>query len=383
MAPKKKQQSFRLPDRLTESYIIATSRRQVGIYGERFIDVLDHASILEKTGKLSGGIESIVQESDGSRTITFSIKRLMANTSDRNYDDAEAAMRKLESIFFEYRVNKVWHSRSLITDPDIDETNHVAKFRVPAEIWEAVKNKDAGFRIYNPEMAYVLSSDYTYRLYKLVCNQKEPFRRKIDDIKAMLGCTEKYKRYVDFYDRVLEPARQELMNSAEYYFDVFPEVSAEAKKSATGRGRRPYDQLLFVPKFNEKLRNPSTHAVAAHYNIGSAVDALPNKLHQYLNRKYDFTDNEILNSRTIIEAYDIMRAGEEDLLAYLLDNTDIIDSAKGSKKAFLIGFIKRHIDQRYQIHLGAARKSDAGDSPAPENAGKSGGLGDLFGDENI
>ena len=348
-----KQPACPLPDRLSESYIITTAHRNVGIYGERFIDVIDQATRLEEKDVefLSGGITGLEKESDGSRTITFSFKRLMAHALDTNYDDAEEAMRKLESIFFEYRADGVWRSRALITDPEIDEVNHVGRIRIPQEIWEAVRDRKEGFRLFNPQVGLRVSSDYAYRLYKLVCGQKEPLTYMIADLKGMLGISDKYKRLADFLNRVIEPARASLLESADWYFDYQLSVSKAAQDKCK-RGRPAYDKITFFAKVNGRNAEVSEmQALAQKYHQGNVARLLPDQLLNYLKNKYQFTEKEITNSHVIAEAYDLMKKNNEDLLGFLLDNTVRIDTAK-NKKAYLVKMLKLHVAEKYGVVLG-------------------------------
>ena len=379
----KKTRPYVLPDRLTESYIITESHRKVGIYGERFIDVINQAGKQELTGQYSGGIIGITRESDGARTLQFSIKRLMANSLDTNYADAEDAMRKLESVFLEYRVDGVWSSRALITDPDIDEKNHIAKFRVPLEIWEASQKRETGFRCFNPAMGFKLSSDYSYRLYKLVCGQKSPLVRKISEIRAMLGCENKYAKLSDFLSRVIDPAMNDLKQNAEYYFTYTLSRSAGSRNKSAGRGRPPYDLITFHPKLNNEVEGVlDSRTIASHYNHGNLAAALPSNIRQYLVSKYAFTDEEIGKSRVIVPAYDIFVKNGKNLFEWLLDNTVIFDSATGDKKAYLVATLKNHVFREYGVALGATRPTTRpGGIENDRRRGDVASLEDLFADE--
>ena len=350
---KEKRSAFTLPDRLSESYIVTTAHRNVGIYGERFIDVIAQAVKMEQKQVefLSGGIMDLQVESDGARKITFSTKRLMANALDTNYADAEEAMRKLESLFFEYRSEGVWRSRALITDPEIDEVNHTAAIRVPADIWEAVGNRSEGFRLYDPQVGLRVSSDYAYRIYKIIAGQKYPLSYMIEDLKAMLGIQDKYKRLADFVNRVLEPARAALIKSADWYFDYVFGVSKESQGKSK-RGRPAYDKITFYGKVNllNKERSVMQNIADMHFK-GDITSLLPTELLEYLKNKYQFTEKEIRNSHVIPQAYEILKNHTQGLMDFLLENTVRIDSAQ-NKKAYLVKMVKTHIAERFGIVLG-------------------------------
>lgn len=348
-----KKPAFLLPYRLTESYIITTAHRRVGIYGERFVDVIVQAARLEDTKAeyMSGGIISLSAESDGARTITFSMKRLMSNALDTNYGEAEEALRKMEAVFFEYREDGVWRSRALVTDPQIDEVNHIGSIRVPSEIWKAVKNRDEGFRIFDPQVGLKVSTEYAYRLYKLIIGQKTPLTFMLADLRGMLDIGDKYKRLADFQNRVLDSARDELIKNADWYFDYKLGISTAASQRSK-RGRPAYDKITFYAKVNDRNKIvPSMQALADKYYHGDIVTLLPDKLLSYLKQKYQFSEKEIRNSRVIAQAYHTMRSKGEDMLAFLLDNTIRIDSAK-NKKAYLVKMVKTHVAEKYGVVFG-------------------------------
>ena len=353
-----KHMTTRVPDNLIESYIVTTARRKIGIYGERFIDVLTQATVQQEKGICSNGILEIKEESDKSFYVTFSISRVMANTMDRNYDDAEEALRCLEKIFFEYKTNDVWKSRALITDPMIDKVKHVATFRVPYDIWEALESREYGHRKFNPSVAYMTGSDYAYRLYKLISGQRVPLRYRVSEVRHMLDCVNKYPRLSDFREKIIDASAEDLKKCADWYFTYDMESSKEAKLS-TKRGRPALDIIVFYPKENFYIQRDAVMTTG-----GNPIEILPSKLRNHLNHKLDFTDQEIKNSRVIIPAYEIMKA---DLLNLLLDNTGRIDSSR-EKKSYTINLIKHYVFETYGVVLGAPKEKDTGgkDGNTPE-----------------
>lgn len=352
-----------VPDNLVESYVITTARRKIGIYGERFVDVLTQATVQQEKGMFSNGILNVKEEPDGAVYVTFSISRVMANTMDRNYTDAEEALRRLESVFFEFRTDKIWKSRALITDPMIDKENHTATFRIPSDIWEALNSRELGWRKFSPAVAFKTSSDYTYRLYKLIAGQQQPIRMRVEEIKQMLECQDKYRRLPDFRARVLDACSEDLKRCADWYFTYEMDSSVEAK-NAVRRGRPALDIVEFYPKKNFFIERDAVAVTG-----GNAIDILPAGLRQHLNHKLGFTDLEIKNSRVIIAAYEIMKG---ELLNLLLDNTERIDTAR-EKKSYTINLIKHYVLETYGILLGKEnKKADEGSSPVE------GSIGTLF-----
>lgn len=355
----------RVPDNLTESYIITSSRRKIGIYGERFLDVLAQATVQEQKGVFCDGIKDIRKMSDdGSHYITFSIDRVMANAADRNYDDAEEALRNLSSIFFEYKDDKIWKSRALITDPKIDKVMHTATFRIPGEIWEAIKNRDYGYRRFSPNVAYNVASEYSYRLYKLVSGQRYPLRYRLQELKLMLNCGDKYKKVADFQKRILDACRDDLKSCADWYYE-YKMLSSEEAKKAVKRGRPALDIVEFYPKENFFAKRDAITATD-----GDGFDILPFELQSFLLDKIGFTKQEVKNSRVIIPAYEIMK---RELLQLLYDNVVRIDGA-ASKKPYVVNLIKHYVLETHGILLGKEQKMSGEVGNNPEEAS----IGTLF-----
>lgn len=364
-----------VPDNLTESINWTIANRDFSIYAERFCDAISQATIQEESGDLSCGILSIDQLEDGTRRMQLDVRRVLPNATARNYSAAEAALKLLNSVQFETRVDGVWKLRNLIQEIDIDEVQHIARFKVPELIWSLFANKEKGYRIFNPIVGYLVCPN-SYRIYKLVCRQESPLSMRISRLKEMLGLpAEKYKRTCDFADRILDKAKEDLDLNADWSF-TYDLVSSEA--ASNKRGRPSLDMINIYPRRNEKVQELSgrTHPYVNNIDFLS----IPHPTLRYLIEKYDFSEKELKNSKVIGPAYTIMRSGGESMHQFLLNNTLNIDRSS-EKKSYIVQLLKNHVYQKYGVLLGSKNSMDSFLNQAGVGSIRGGqhSIGELFG----
>lgn len=130
-------------------------------------------------------------------------------------------------------------------------------FRVPAPIWDVMLLQfQKGYRKYQLATAMSFSSVFSMRLYELISGQKKLFYN-LTELKAMLGVENKYKRLYDFKKRVLDVAKNELDEAADYGFDYtikgpvitfLPYPIYRASKAEVSRVKRDVSVSFFLPK---------------------------------------------------------------------------------------------------------------------------------------
>lgn len=102
-----------------------------------------------------------------------------------------------------------------------------------------------GGTVFNKSIALTLRGNYTKRLYKL-CKRwenKSGFAMSLDEFREMLCLETKYTKPTELKRRVLDPARQRMLDNADLYFDY--------DLSKFG-GSRTYNQINFSIKGNDK-----------------------------------------------------------------------------------------------------------------------------------
>ncbi len=102
---------------------------------------------------------------------------------------------------------------------------------------------------FNKVAALTLAGGHSKRVYKMLSSWKKAggWRVKIEDFKNKLKVKYSLK---DLKSRVLEPAREELLNNekSDIWFEYSTETSKELKEQLAKegkRGRQPHDQLVF------------------------------------------------------------------------------------------------------------------------------------------
>ena len=84
-----------------------------------------------------------------------------------------------------------------------------------------INDLQKNFTQYHIENIKYLKSEYSMRIFELLKMHayKGKYRVKIDDLKKMFGIEDKYSEYKNFKSRIIEPAKQELREFCEIYFD--------------------------------------------------------------------------------------------------------------------------------------------------------------------
>jgi len=109
--------------------------------------------------------------------------------------------------------------------------------------------KGTGFTAFNKTTAIKLRGEYTKRLYKL-CKRwqnKGGFAMSLEEFREMLSLETKYSKLKDLKLRVLDTARERMMQDADIYFNY--------SLSKIG-GSRSYNFIKFIIEGNNKVLKP-------------------------------------------------------------------------------------------------------------------------------
>lgn len=111
------------------------------------------------------------------------------------------------------------------------------------------------FTQFNAIIAMQFSGKYTERFYEL-CNQyrrrkEKTFFLEVDEIKRMFRLEDKYPRFNQFLERVIDPAKDEMKaayegGSCDLCFDYFTKDDEKAASGASGRGRKAITRIWFT-----------------------------------------------------------------------------------------------------------------------------------------
>lgn len=206
---------------VVQSYMITTAHYGFSLTEKKIMYRLVEASQDLIEGRQLRGRISIQENLLRDREVSMSYQDILNDEENRNITTVRKALLDLLSK------KVIWRNEdggmeacTLIERPKWHEARGTFNFRVPMPIWEAMMLQfSKGFRKYQLSVAMSLRSVYSMRLYEIVSGQKKPLYYKVDDLKGMLGISNKYPRLYDLKKWVLEVAKQELDAVGDYSFD--------------------------------------------------------------------------------------------------------------------------------------------------------------------
>ncbi len=285
---------------LVESFVIATCRNSFGIYAQRTLIRLIEASQTYLEGKQIGNCVKYQIDKDlfGGRRIKMPISAILAEGDKSNYAEAKRQLKQLVTLPLEYEDNKTWYVCSLLSLVAFDKVNGDAIIKVEPEVWQAMLDFSKGWRRFELDKAIKLKSTYSIRLYQLLSGQDKPISYSLENLKKMLGVEKKYTRPIDFINRVIIPAKEELDKTAPYSFDY--KLILERKSN---KGRAGISGITFFPLYQPKNRDKALaeredlHRIDKKYP-GLAV--IPLAIENYLVHSLEFTRKGLENNKETI-----------------------------------------------------------------------------------
>ena len=172
--------------------------------------------------------------------------RLLLNPGDKNYKAISNAFSlATKQIHYEKNGRQYW--LNIIAFPEIRRTEAgklEVSFLLHREVWHALLDFSHGHRLFNLPTYIRLTSKYSVILY-LLCSQQDaaPKSYGMARLKTILGCAnlKGYERGNNFVQKVLAPARAELIAKAPYFFDY-----SLTKTGSAGR----ISEVIIIPRPN-------------------------------------------------------------------------------------------------------------------------------------
>lgn len=180
--------------------------------------------------------------------------RLLLNPGDKNYQNISRAF-TLSTKQIHYTKDRHEYFLNIIAFPEIVKTETgklEVTFLLHREVWHALLDFSHGHRLFNLPTYIQLTSKYSVIMY-LLCSQQDsaPKSYGIGKLKAILGCDKLkgYDRGNNFVQKVLAPARAELIAKAPYYYDY-----SLTKTGSAGR----ITEVIIIPKPNTQYQPADT-----------------------------------------------------------------------------------------------------------------------------
>lgn len=201
-----------------QSFLITTARYKFSIYEKRILSkLITCLQPLLEGKKLIGKVEKSLFGD-----IKLELPLQFFTDGDTNYKQYQDALKALATKGIEYNDKKVWMFCNLIQSPKIVKHSGMVSFSICSEMVDLFLNFSKGYSKYILSISMDLKSTASARLYELISNQPHPLTYGIDNLKQILDPQNTYPRTCNFIQRIIEPAKKELDEVANWSFDYEP-----------------------------------------------------------------------------------------------------------------------------------------------------------------
>ncbi len=258
---------------LVQSYILTFAKYNFDVYEKRVMYyILKSRTIQDYVREQIESYKTRKKTTPftGTQEIVISLGDLAIYKGE--YDRYKDAFKTLSQKGFEIedKSKKRWAWRSFFAYPTIDLFGGYISTYIHADFIKVIAAIEHGYRKFDFNIAFNLKSVYAMRFYEMISRQDKGtyngyFTRTIDDLKEIFGLSDKYTNNTMFVKRVIEPAKKELDENANYSFDY------KLQKGDVTRKSRKKDEIEFhvyyIPENdkNEKLKENREKAILSKY----------------------------------------------------------------------------------------------------------------------
>jgi plasmid replication initiation protein len=143
----------------------------------------------------------------------------------------------------------------------------VLKVSIPDDMKPFLTELKKRFTTYHIENIKPLKSDYSIKIYELLAQYRNTHHKiremKLDELKKLLGCENKYKRYNNFRTKVLEICKKELKTNCDVYFEY---ESIKFGNSVTAIKFKIKEQKITIIEQNKLSKNEKNEFLKKQYN---------------------------------------------------------------------------------------------------------------------
>lgn len=263
--------------------------------------------------------------------VTIPTRYLLAD-ADKNYNNVAKAFRLADKKIVYERDNHHYHL-TIIALPEFvkDGRNSYVTFVIHNEVWHALLNFSRGYRIFSLSSLMRLSSTYSVILYLLITQQSTPQTYTIMQLRKLLGCDQlkAYDRGYNFFARVIDPSRQELIEKTTMSFEY------TASKAGRGGG---YSTITLIPRVNKPTVDLTETDKQKAELIESMRTHLSDTVRWYLEANFDF-DAAGLN---VVEKLIPSSWSDDDCISKLESVRHACSAARvKNRQGYLVNALKR------------------------------------------
>ena len=312
---------------IIQSWILTTARFDYNVYEKRIMTkIIENTQEILKGKKLNEKY-SVNKMLFDRYEVQIPINELLLDNDDKNHARIKKALKSMAKRMIEIQDENKWVAMQLITRPEINRYASVVKFKLEAEIFDAILDFSKGYRKYELNTLFQFESVYAMRFYELLAGQRAPLIFSIEALKKMFGVETKYKLTTGFLTYVVDAAQKELDEKSPYSFEYAP--------LKTGR---KITSVKLYPKIM-RLNSDETHTQSITEQLqkrGDPMWYLDGIVLKYLKEQYEFSTPEIKNNAPLFE-----KAQKEipDLLMFLSEVKPKANRAT-NPKGYLIGALR-------------------------------------------
>lgn len=270
-----------------QSYLITTARYNFTIDQKRVLTrIIELLQPLLEGKVLSGKVEQNLWGD-----YHFSIPTNLLINDDTNYTRTKQALKSLRNITFECTSEKnEWAEVGLIEMPKITRRGEV-EFYLTEELVNVFLDFSKGYSKYVLGISLGFSSVYSMRVYELISNQKQPITFKIDKLKDIWGLSKSYERNFNFIQRIIEPAKKELDEKANWTFTY----------DLLKKGNK-FEYIKFYPKHIAEKETKELFEAESLREIDLRY-ILDRNVREYLIHTCGFTTTELNHHKDTLEKF--------------------------------------------------------------------------------
>jgi hypothetical protein len=211
---------------LVQSYIFTFTKQTFNVWEKRIMyNIIYDRQVQDYVrARIEEGIKKNDKRILFTGTTSYKIPLSKISEDSGDYKRIKCAFSELAKKQFEYTDKQgVWRQRSFIAFPTIDPYEGCAYFVIHDDIIKIIAAIEKGYRQFNFDIALSLETSYAMRFYEMFSRQDKGEnngyqKRTIEELKELLGVSG-YKQSYMFVRRVLDPAKKELDEKANFSFD--------------------------------------------------------------------------------------------------------------------------------------------------------------------
>lgn len=279
--------------------------------------------------------------------LVFPLKSVLFSDKDTNYEQAKRSLLRFSDWVLVEDSKQSFSVTPVLSFAQMNRHDATLRVEVRSNVWKSLLDFSKGYSEYNPEVILKISSPLGRQMYKGLKNQKGIVSYSIENFKKVFGYEGKFVgRDTDFIKRVVEKAKKELDEKADYSFSyelVF------GPPSGTSAGRPKLTGIEIVSR--RCVGNESDDAVRKMVHPAQLVGS---QAYRYLTEKLYFTFDEVKANVKLFE--DASKClGEGAFLDWLRNVTPKAVRANASVQGYVVASLKKYMLNKFGVSYGGKK----------------------------